>query len=296
MLFILIAYSELIRCPACEFIAVRKFMINIDRPATMKKILKTKTEGICRYFLSTYLSGRLPVYIITEYPKSGGSWFGQMLAEALQIPFPRNCYPGFHSCVMHGHRLYNSRLKNVFVVLRDGRDVMVSFYYHSYFKNERYNERLVEQTKKYCPFKDYNNIRENLPKFIEYKFTSRITTPGFTWSQFVNSWFDKNVCRFVKYENLLHEPVNELFESLQVIGSGKIEEDRLRAIVKKYSFENMSKRKPGTEDKKSFLRKGIAGDWKNYFNREACEIFNCYAGDKLIELGYEKDDSWVYSK
>ena len=41
------------------------------------------------------------------------------------------------------------------------------------------------------------------------------------------------------------------------------------------------------------MRKGIVGDWKNYFNKEAREIFNHYAGDQLIKLGYEKDRSWV---
>jgi hypothetical protein len=67
----------------------------------------------------------------------------------------------------------------------------------------------------------------------------------------------------------------------------------LKNIVEKYSFENQSKRKRGVENRKSFLRKGIAGDWKNYFNKEAREIFYHYGGNALILAGYEKDDSWV---
>ena len=54
----------------------------------------------------------------------------------------------------------------------------------------------------------------------------------------------------------------------------------------------MTKRNPG-EEAKSFIRKGIAGDWKNKFSPEACEMFNKYAGGALIKVGYEKDDSWV---
>jgi len=41
------------------------------------------------------------------------------------------------------------------------------------------------------------------------------------------------------------------------------------------------------------LRKGISGDWKNKFSREAKQIFNEYAGKELIQLGYEVDDSWI---
>ncbi len=57
----------------------------------------------------------------------------------------------------------------------------------------------------------------------------------------------------------------------------------------KYSFSKQSKRKQGVEDPKSFLRKGIAGDWKNKFTKKSAKIFDYYAGDILISLGYEKD-------
>ena len=55
----------------------------------------------------------------------------------------------------------------------------------------------------------------------------------------------------------------------------------------------MTKRKAGEEDRSSFLRKGIAGDWKNHFNTEAVNIFDHYAGETLIKLGYEKNHDWV---
>jgi hypothetical protein len=57
--------------------------------------------------------------------------------------------------------------------MRDGRDVMVSFYYHSLFKNERFNAKLVEMTRKEVSFKDFDNINKNLSAFIEYKFTCK---------------------------------------------------------------------------------------------------------------------------
>jgi hypothetical protein len=40
------------------------------------------------------------------------------------------------------------------------------------------------------------------------------------------------------------------------------------------------------------VRKGIAGDWKNYFSPESAGVFEQYAGDVLCELGYEQNAYW----
>ena len=59
------------------------------------------------------------------------------------------------------------------------------------------------------------------------------------------------------------------------------------------SFKKLSKgRTRGQEDPTSFFRKGIAGDWRNVFTEQDKVLFKKEAGDLLIRLGYEKDDSW----
>jgi len=256
-----------------------------------RNIFAIKFEGLYRLAMNYGLSGVLPLYIVTEYPKSGGSWFSQMLADCLEIPFPRNELPKLKSCVMQGHYKDNPFLRNVFCILRDGRDIMVSSYYHSLFRHERYNSRLVENTRKNLIFDDYDDIERNLPEFLGYKFTGKVH-PKFTWTEFVDSWIDKDVA-FVKYEDLLKDAAGELYGSVLKVTGQSLDKTKLAKISEKYSFENLAKRKPGQENKRSFLRKGIAGDWKNHFSREAREIFNHYAGATLIKLGYEEDSSWV---
>lgn len=67
-------------------------------------ILWHKFNGLYRYALVHLASGYFPLYIVNEYPKSGGSWIAQMLGKALDLPFPRNRLPLMTSCIMHGHQ------------------------------------------------------------------------------------------------------------------------------------------------------------------------------------------------
>jgi hypothetical protein len=175
-------------------------------------------------------------------------------------------------------------------MVRDGRDVMVSYYYYNLF-NGRFDQRSVEITRKKLKFDDFHDIKSNLPKFIEYSFT-RKDYPRFSWSEFVNTWIDKDVA-IIKYENLLQDPVREMGKALYKVCRVDIHEDRLGEIAQKYSFKNLAGRNPGDQNIHSFLRQGIAGGWKNRFTTEAKQVFNKFGGRELIKLGYEVDESWV---
>ena len=84
----------------------------------------------------------------------------------------------------------------------------------------------------------------------------------------------------------------EILSSLNFLGYDTPSAERVSEIVRKYSFKNMSKREQGDENTSSFLRKGIAGDWKNKFSQEACSVFDKYGGEMLVKLQYERDQKW----
>ena len=241
------------------------------------------------------LSRVVPHYLISEYPKSGGSWFAQMMAEALQIPFPRNASLGlgiFRTSILHGHHLYSPRFHNVTYVVRDGRDVVTSAYYHMLFHNERNPAAMVNEHRRRFPCKDYDDVTSNLPAFIEYLFTEHSQRRfHFSWSQFVRALPVSGVM-IVKYEDLLEDTAAVLANALQQVAHTSIDDAKLQGIVERFSFKNQAKRDPGDEDQKSFLRKGVAGDWKNKFTSKACEVFKQFAGEELISMGYESDLNW----
>jgi len=252
-----------------------------------------KLNGILRLGLLHSPAMRVfPLYLVNEYPKSGGTWVGQMLSKALDVPFPRNRLPIFRSCIMHGHYLSQLGMKNVLCVWRDGRDVLVSQYYHYFFPNERGNKVLVNRATADLQLSDIHDIKNNLPLFIAYTYKDK-WHPKFTWTDFVNQWHGKKNVLHVKYEDLRQNCVIELQRIVLELTRKKLKKNEAEKIIEEFSFEKQSGRQPGQENSSSFMRKGIVGDWKKHFSYESKKMFDHYAGGALIALGYETDHSWA---
>ncbi len=252
-------------------------------------------RGVKRMMMAHWCSRSLPLYLVTEFPKSGGTWYSQMLAECLELPFARNHNsPKFESCVMSGVHLYHRRLHNVSVVMRDGRDVMVSSYFHFLFDNNVNLPYAVEKKRRLLQFDNFEDTVTNMPRFIEYMFTDFAKSLSFrcTWGSFVQSWLNRDAT-IVKYEDLLSDGVGTLCQAVQRLTGKELSRDKVQAIVESYSFKNLTGRNAGQIEKNNFIRKGVAGDWKNHFSAEARQVFDHYAGHQLIDLGYESSHDWA---
>lgn len=245
--------------------------------------------------------------LIVEYPKSGGTWLAQLVSGCLELPFPRNQYPILKKAVYHSHYLPKFSIhknKHIVWLLRDGRDIMVSSYFHHLVWNDknRNDPKLVNYYRNKLNFSDFTDIHSNLPKYIDFLFTDTpskfifFNHPG-NWREYNNRWLEimksqSNVF-LIRYEDMLNDTYQEMISLFsKMFPDNEFDPERIQKVVDKYSFENQTKRKPGEENTTSFLRKGISGDWKNYFNDEAKAIFKKYAGEMLIKLGYEKDQNW----
>lgn len=77
------------------------------------------------------------------------------------------------------------------------------------------------------------------------------------------------------------------------IGPDQLAAERLLGIVWARDFKRLAGgRNAGDEDVKSHYRKGVAGDWKNYFKAEHVSYFKRHFGDLLLRYGYEPEDGW----
>lgn len=229
--------------------------------------------------------------VLTEYPKSGGTWLSQMMASALDIPYPRNRLPHWGSQIIHGCYLTVSPNIDTVVVWRDGRDTMVSYYYHIMFDKPITSAKFGAKLKKALDVNDPKDITTIMPRFIEWAFTGGY--PGYSWSDFVNRWYGRKGIVFTSYEAVTENPARELRKVLDHFDRKHVSDQEIASIVEAYSFQKQTNRKPGEEDPWSFVRKGIVGDWQNVFDRECREMFNRFAGRELKLLGYEPNDDWI---
>lgn len=96
----------------------------------------------------------------------------------------------------------------------------------------------------------------------------------------------------VHYEAMKRDQAGELVRLFGLLG---VDADRAVAeqCAAAASFRAMTGRNPGEEQSLAKARKGIAGDWRNYFTRRDGEVFLELAGLHLVRLGYEADAGWV---
>ncbi|MDA8746472.1 sulfotransferase domain-containing protein [Rubripirellula amarantea] len=244
------------------------------------------------------VGGRIPLHIVSEYPKSGGTWFSQMLAAYLDVPLPKMTYtPSFRECVIHNHWGYSSRYQRPIYVLRDGRDLCVSMFFHLVRVTEEKKPALLKYV--YSRIPDWDEISRDSegniclkPEFVNRWVQSPIGVKT-TWAQHVGGWWGHDGVCYVKYEDLLSSPEPELERAIKFCtGQERVVTHKLRDVIDQFSFAKQTGRQPGEEDHTSFIRKGISGDWKNHFCVESCKRFEAHAGQTLRDLGYETHSHW----
>jgi hypothetical protein len=75
--------------------------------------------------------------------------------------------------------------------------------------------------------------------------------------------------------------------------SNRLPAEKILGIIWGNDFANKSGgRKPGQEDQASHYRKGIPGDWRNYFRDEHIYYFKQHYNPLLLKLGYEANPDW----
>lgn len=224
------------------------------------------------------LSGIAPYYVVNEFPKSGGTWLAQMLADALDLPFRRHSPIQYEPSVTHGHFLRPHGLRNAVLLWRDPRDLLVSFYYHCYFVNEHNNALLVHLMKQRCPLSDYSDIRSNLPKFIRF-VTKTPITPSFTWPDFVRTWAARVDVVHTSYESLRADTPSEITRIVSDLTDNTLTDAEAVQVADRHSFVKAKDRaRPSGDVEMSFIREGSLGGWRRHFSPEAM--------DALDEGGY----------
>lgn len=164
------------------------------------------------------------------------------------------------------------KVKFVFVY-RDPRDVIVSLSY--YLVNIPVEDG---GSKTYCTM----SIKDRIINIMQTSDEEL---------EVVESWVSVEGCYKIRYEDMLIDPLREMIKLFDYLGM-PYDTSRLEKAVDDAAFKKMSQgREPGQEDASSFYRKGIAGDWKHYFDDEVNQVFRTASSGRwhaLTErLGYK---------
>ena len=216
-------------------------------------------------------------------------------------------------------QIQNIKTIRGFHVVRDPRDIVVSAYFsHMYSHPTHAWPELIEYRNKL----ESKDINDGL--HMEIDFRKDQFDEMRSWSNLSNN----EAILDLKMEDITTQPYEQILKIFSFLGLvdnadftaekrtryfmskifskiqntlnlklpfyvNKIPAERVLGIVWENSFEKKSGgRAPGVENKNSHYRKGVPGDWVNYFTDEHIVHFKKSYNDLLIQYGYESDDKW----
>ncbi len=169
-------------------------------------------------------------------------------------------------------------------MVRDPRDVLLSFSHHLKLKNEE----VLEQMSKMDNFE----LDENDPNI---KGGYRRSIIG-SWSNHYLSWksYRARKILFLKYEDLVNNPYDSFLLVLRYLKNFKnfkIDENKIKKSIIETSFDNLKRNEidNGFLEQgmnKSFFRKGKMGDWKENLDSKLAGKVEKLFQKEMAELGY----------
>jgi lipopolysaccharide transport system ATP-binding protein len=165
-------------------------------------------------------------------------------------------------------------------VIRDLRDTLVSAYFslrYSHAENRPevvgYRNRLSER-----------GMEEGMLMLMDEWLTQ--------CARIQASWIEADE-PVIRYGDLLERDVDLLIPVLRDQLGFDAPEEKIKQAIMQARFEKLSGgRRRGEEDSSAHQRKGISGDWRNYFTDRLKRAFKIRYGGLLVETGFERNLKW----
>jgi lipopolysaccharide transport system ATP-binding protein len=245
-----------------------------------------------------FLTKQATIFHITQY-KCGSQWVAKVLSDISHRRYVKPSEASAHvtNKKLKAGRVYptvyltksvfdevlesNSHIKSPkpFIVIRDMRDVMVSLYF-SLMKSHGSDFKSVSR---------YRDILQNCSQ--EEGLTHILDVHIGPMIKMQESWLGSEYPIF-RYEDLIADELRVFSEIADYCEFG-VTSEKLEEIVRNNSFTTLTGgREPGKEDVEGHLRKGIKGDWQNYFTEPMKDKFKQNFSGYLLDSKYEASDDW----
>lgn len=235
---------------------------------------------------------------LVSYPKSGNSWVRFMIAnimsgEKVDFTSVQKYCPeyetqqelllnlrGENPRFIKSHSPNNPKFKKVVYLVRDVRDVAVSYFYH-YKKFSTQNQNLL--------FED----------FLQLFFSGDLQFGD--WKSHVENWtnlsIDNRKVLVVKYEDLLENTFSSIKEIVN-FSSINADEEAIKMAIENSSFKNLQKIEKkdqltnsilkNSDPKINFIRRGKSGGFKEEMTESMQIAFWKRYGKTLKQFGYKE--------
>lgn len=265
----------------------------IEIKQRLKGLLGLNSQG-------KYLKIQKSDVFVTEYPKSGITWISFIIANLISdreinfsnfrsFVYPIYSYDKSYLDSITGKRYFKSHepyqpsYPKVLYLLRDPRDVSISYY--NWFKKYR---------------SDFNiSYDEFLLDFL----TVGVSIYG-SYKDHVTDWIenskDSNKFLCIRYEDMIKDSYCEVKKIVNFLEIS-VSDEKILDSIKLSSFSNMQKLEKKetnspffdkSNNKLRFVRKGKVNAWKTELSENQKELFKKYLGQFLIDYNYEQNLEW----
>ena len=186
-------------------------------------------------------------------------------------------------CTINNYKFTNkiNTLGGIYVV-RDPRDVAVSFSHHMGKSFEEITDQMINEKFMICE-----------SSFVKKGFDSTMLS---TWSNHYNSWknFDSKNILIIKYEDLIKDTFGEflrLVKFLNRLCNLNIDKNRITKSIDLTNFKKLQSLEinSGFDEKtksENFFRKGKVGNWKFELNEKLSNKIEKSFEKEMLSLGY----------